>query len=580
MSFRLPALALLVLSLSLSAGCSKKRPPAPPPPPPEQPKPKEEPKQEEPKPEPKSDGPVQLALPEKPLAEPWVVGGAAEPVESNAVHIPEVAPLSVTGLAVRPGLGRAVFTCRTVAKKGGPLTTRLVLCDSAAGRILSEWQIPGEYTVLDLSPDGRSILATAPGTGKGRETLRVWLVTSDGKIKRWSIEPHALPAAGPPVTDSGRQLTAAEAVAVRWAAFVGNDRVVSVSWAGQVRVWNPDGPKLLATIDSTPCRPAVTPDGTRVAFLAGESVALLDPAACRVTDVRRVGPPPAYPVLAFSPDGSRLAVGGNQEAAILDLATGAVRHAALPKLRVTDNGVYDRPFAWAGKDYLHADQQLHHPDFPLPVWEYRGAEMVQVRGWQAWVSVRGLGNSSVLRAVTLPHADLRARIDGAKASPGRFALKPGDRVRIDTTGVPADRQAAVRAALEGRLKELGYAPDEAGSATLLASVDGVGVKAEVTYVARTPVPYVRRPAKLQLVQNGKELWSDAWSVPPPLVPRPEGKETVEQCLTRCGAGDPNYDLFKDAAIPTHFPAPGLPAVALGTSEFTADGFRDSVARKE
>src|SRR5207244_8181618 len=65
-------------------------------------------------------------------------------------------------------------------------------------------------------------------------------------------------------------------IEVRWAAFVGNDRIASASRAGQLRVYEADGLKPLATIDASMGRPAISPDGTKVAFLAGNSVALLD----------------------------------------------------------------------------------------------------------------------------------------------------------------------------------------------------------------------------------------------------------------------------------------------------------------
>ena len=305
-------------------------------------------------------------------------------------------------------------------------------------------------------------------------------------------------------------------------------------------------------------------------------MALLDPTAGRITDVRRIGPPPPYPVLAFNPEGTKLAIGGNGEVLILELSGGSVQHAPLPKLRVTDNGIYDRSFAWAGKGYLYADQQLYDPSFPLPVWEYRGAEQMQVRGWQMWMSISTPKlNTSTIRAFTLPHIDPRSQISSARSNAGQFALKPGDHIRIDVSGVPADRQAEVKAALEKRLKEIGYVPDGNGSATLLATVDIVGIKSSITYVAREPVPFVRHPAKLQLVLNGKELWSEGWSTPPPLFPQPLPNEPMQVCLERCGAGSPNYDLFKIAAIPAYFPIPTAPAVALGSSRLAAEGGLDN-----
>ena len=134
----------------------------------------------------------------------------------------------------------------------------------------------------------------------------------------------------------------------------------------------------------------------------------------------------------------------------------------LPKLRVTDNGIYDRSFEWAGNDYLRADQQLYDPNFPLALWEYRGAEQSQTRDRQTWVSINTPTKYTFDHPPRSAHG-LQPIVASAKANTERFALKPGDRVRIDVNGVPAERQAAAKAALETRLKEVGYVPDDSGT---------------------------------------------------------------------------------------------------------------------
>ncbi|MBA4066853.1 MAG: hypothetical protein C0501_24730 [Isosphaera sp.] len=562
---------LLVLCLA-AAGCSSAKPtqplvpmktddPPPTPPPPPQPPP------------PRPDDPVKLAVPQPPKADappdPWVVGRAPEPGSFAPVPFPDLGPYAVTGLAARPEVDRAVVTIR-VEKKGAAVGTRVALCDTTGGKVLSTWELAGEFAALDLSPDGRTILASAPQAGKGRNTLRLWAVGSDGQLKRWSWAPHTVPAAHLPGKDG---LKDAEAVDVRWAAFVGNDRVVSISRAGQLRVFDPDGTRLLATLDATPCRPAVTPDGTRVAFLAGEEVALLDPAGGRVGQPRRVGPPPPHPALAFSPDGTRLAVGGNGKAILLETATGAARHVVLPKLRVNEGGAFDKSFGWAGDRYLYSDQQVHDPSFPLPVWDYLGAVQGQFRGYQLWACVR-TGGAAAVRPYTLPHVDARPLVTAAKARPGLFVLKPGGGVRIDLAGVPGERREAVKAALEARLRELGYVPDPAAPATLFASVDPVGTPAGAHYPPHGTIPFARRPARLRLVLNDRELWSEAWAINPPFtISLPPGAKPADAAAAH-QFGEPDYDLFARAPVPAYVLGPGAPQGSLGASEFTAGGLRD------
>jgi hypothetical protein len=574
----LAGLVILVLSLSAVVGCSRGKGGPPQPQPtaptaqPAETKPAKTDTEPEPEPEPAPGEVVRLAPPKDGGAWPWAVGKTELPGESRPVTFNNIAPHAITGLAVRPDVNRAVVSIRvdpTATKKGpSPLSTRVALIDTAAGTTLPAWVLPGAYAVLDLSPDGRGILATYPQPGRDRGVLRLWVAGTDGQLKRWNCTAHAPPREGLRL-DSANQATESLAHEIRWAAFVG-DRVVSASRGGQVRVFDTEGLKPLAGIDATPCRPAVTPDGAKVAFLIGSHVALLDPAARKIVGMRWVGTPPPHPVLAFSPDGAKLAIGGNGRLVLLDLTSGHFQSVTIPRLDVNDNGVYDKPFGWAGPDHILADRLLFDPQLPQPVWSYSGAEILQGRGWRTWASVRASDRpATTVRAFTLPAPETLGAVAAAKAKPGAAGLRPGGGVRIDVTGVPEDRREETQAALAKRLREVGFVPDEKAEVTLFASVDSPGTKPTVVYTAIGSYSYTRKPTRLRLVLNGKELWNDAWAVEPPFAfDYPKGTVLVDQ-LAKLGIGQPDYKAFTLAPFPSHLPGPNAPATAIGTTDLAA-----------
>jgi hypothetical protein len=443
--------------------------------------------------------------------------------------------------------------------------TRVTLYDLALGTAATEWVVPGNHTVLDLSSDGRSILATHATTGRERGVLRLWVIGADGQLKRWASTAHKL-------TRDGVRADASATASndIRWAGFVG-ERVVSIARSGQIRVFDTEGLKPLATIEATPCRPAVTPDGTKVAFLLGPLVALLDPATRKVVGTHWVGTPPPHPALRFSPDGSKLAIGGNGRAVILSLATGHFQHLTLPKLDVNDNGLFDKPFGWAGNSYLLADSLLFDPQLPQPVWEYSPAELVQFRGGRVWACVRPSGSPNVtLRAHALPGPEVEAAVAAAKKKTDAFALHPGSGVKIDVTGVPEDRREETRKALEERLRETGYVPDPKAAATLFASIDHPGTKPTVIYSALGSYTYTKTPARLRLVLKDKELWNEAWAVEAPFTLDVAKGTVLTEYLGKLAIGQPDYKAFALAPLPSHFPGPNAPTTPLGKTDLAKD----------
>jgi hypothetical protein len=580
-SVRTPGLALLILTLIGLPGCSSGRgdpapsqptnaaptetKPAPPPPVNEQPEP-------EPEPEPGPGELVNLRIPKDGGAWPWTVGVAPPVVESRPMTYRGTGPYAANGFAVRPEVSRAVISRRVDPSIGGKKgavdprkladLTRVAMYDTSTGQALPEWIVPGSFAVLDLSPDGRSILATHPQYGRERSMLRLWVIGADGQLKRWQTTAHTAPR------DGLRAEVPVISTDIRWAAFVG-ERVVSMSRAGQLRVFDTEGLKPLATIDATPCRPAITPDGTKLALLVGPSIALVDPQTRKVVGTRWIGQAPPHPVLRFSPDGTKLAIGGNGRVVILSLITGQFQNVILPRLDVNDNGVFDKPFGWAGDHHLLADSLLFDPHLSHPVWEYSPTELLQFRGREVWAITRVPGSPvATLRSLELPAPGVLRAVNAIKAQSGVFALHPGSAVKIDVGGVPEDRRADARQALEQRAREVGFTVDEKAAVTLVASVDSPGTKPTVVYSGLGSYSYTKKPARLRIVYKDKELWNDAWAVEPPFAVDVKVRDLADQ-LGRLAIGQPDYRAFSLAPLPTHLPGPNAPSGPLGATDLAA-----------
>lgn len=566
---RLAGLVVAVIGPVL-AGCSAGKPapepdpsapaaPAPPADTPPDPTPAPAPRVEPPAPR-----PGEIALPAGGGTWPWVLAPAPASRPFRPVAVPNVTDV-VTGLAVRPAADRAAVTVRVARKPAGAGDdTRVVWCDTAAGKVLAEWEEKGRWVPCDVSPDGRRALV------RSGPTLAVWTVAEGGAVERAAWEPHGVPGVG---VDGAIVATTADGPRhVAWAAFVGG-RVVSSSAAGQLRVFDAETRVQVGTIDAAPGRPTLTPDGSKVLFLTTAGVALLDPAAGTVVGVRPVGPAPQPAALAVSPGAATLAVGGHDRVALLDLATGTTREGVFPKDR-TDRPRVPEAFGWAGEKFLLADTFLYRPDVPVPVWDYGGVAAARCLGRQTWVVVKWFDKVATVRPFELPETGVEARVAAAVARPGVFVLRPGDGVRVDVSGLPEGRQEQVRADLERRLREVGYRPDpdpDAGAA-VYATLDPAA-EAVKTYDGYDPVGYTRQPARVKLVKGALTLWEQAAAVdPPPRYSVLAAKKSVEEFVR--GHGGPDWGLFARAAIPPVVYGRGKPLFAFGSSELHPTGIVD------
>ena len=182
----------------------------------------------------------------------------------------------------------------------------------------------------------------------------------------------------------------------------------------------------------------------------------------------------------------------------------------------------------------------------------------------------------MLRSFRVPHEQIAKDIRAANQSHDAVALKPGDPVAIDVSGLPRDRQDEIADVLTDRLREMGFRPAPRADVTLKARVDKKSKSITQTYYkVKTAIPlpskesieltYLRRRAWLEFEKQGKVLWSAYGSHDPPSYVRltSDWKFTKEY-------GTPKYSIYSEHRLPEYLRGR---KVRTGSTSLYADGIR-------
>lgn len=507
--------------------------------------------------------PGELVLPADGGVWPWPLGQWPE-VQARPVLLTKALverEYTVRSAAVNPRAGKAVVLLWENDFKKKTHGTHVLWCDLPSGQMTHRWKISDKYyAAFDLHRDGQRFLLRDSHTEK--HILEMWTIAAGDKLPQYTWKPCAASNRG----ENG----------VRWAGFVGANHVVTVCDDGILAVWRLDTMQRVGVFANVSGFPTVTPDGERLAFATGENVAVLDPAAAKVIGVRYVGALAKDPVLAFDPRGKTLACAGNGQVTLLDLGGGQVWNAMIAELKL-DSDHFLSDFGWAGDQHFYHNGHLFDLHTPIPVWRYLHPKWIAPRGPHVWAVAHGLGDKeTALRTFTLPHPTVATKVAEALRQPGLFALRPGDPVAIDVSGLPADRQAEIKATLERRAAKLGYVSAPSSAVVFQASVDKTGTESSITYQfggSSVKCPYMQYHARLKILKNGKLLWHQSSCHTPPFLITVMGKNDIQQ-MVKDQYGGPDYKVFTDPPLPGVIRGEGSKNV-LGSSELTASGVRDS-----
>lgn len=316
--------------------------------------------------------------------------------------------------------------------------------DLKTGKSLNVSTLPLELELLDLSSDGRLLLARTGAFGPGHGArLDVWQIDGEKAIHVITFLPF-------PARTGGEKVV--------WAKFVGPDHILARSFDGELSCYAfKTATQLWSAKPGLTNHNALSATGKYVAASTGKSIAILEPISGKVLGGIDLEGRPAQS-LAFKPDGKAIAAAGQDEVSAWDLSkSGAL---------ISDSWAVGAPgqhVEWGQGNYVLLDHaHLVSLDKHLAVWTYEGVapamhgQLAQVRNGRMYYTADAASPGSphrpVVASVALPDEHVAAKIV-ASGEP-KLALKPGSSASLDVQ-VPASIRQDVIDSLTSKLKDNG-----------------------------------------------------------------------------------------------------------------------------
>lgn len=461
-------------------------------------------------------------------------------------------------IAVNPIAKKAVvgYVMGGPSRDGG---VRLVMCDLATGKTIGTATAPGKFAPIALHDDGQRVLMRRDEFGFGNlDRLEVW--TMQGKTVRKSLTWTPYDNA----KNGDRDVT--------WAEFLDADHLATASRGGRVAIWEFATGKPICTFLTTGgAGPSLSGDRKWIAFCNGERFGLFSVAEKKVVALEATPSKLTWPNMAFSPSGARLACIAQDRILVWETATGKlIQDFQTPGLHIHGTIAYPEDnFLLANNKYL-IDLENR-----IKLWEYSGAEQLNMIGNQAIVGLSAHNAPGALVSFTLPHSQAKEMLQKALTDPDLFIFKTGTKVKLDVAGVPAADQEHVREALTKKLTEMDCLITPDAAVTVLAKVDGPKER-EISYHGSGDYKVQEYMTTLSFVYQGQSAWQTSSSNVPGMIWLKRG-ENIEGVL-RKASEKPNISFYDGVILPKFLQKPTAGQgptgrQTLGASTITASGLR-------
>jgi hypothetical protein len=445
---------------------------------------------------------------------------------------------------------RAIFIARqaprafvTYIKGGNPPTLRIEIIDLAAGASTGFFDVKSASTMMDVSPDGKSVLLH--GDDK-HSRLEIWTLDAKGTTASRSLLffPFTTDERGP---DTNRAMFTDS---THIAAVSGSEKLtlfdlptVSAIWsakteAGYPAMLSPGGKYFLVRTRDAAYKYR---EPTVISAETGKPIGMLDPGP--VAD----DPPLSFhSVAAFTPSGKHIAMVDDHNVRVWDLSTGKPSDLfGIP----LGNKVWGRPnMAFTTEtNCLFAIDGLVLVDFDrrIPLWQYKllpGSITAVAADGRCWYTILDVSTKEFfLIGADLP--DAKAIATAKTLDPATLLLlHPGAKVslKIDVAG-PQEIQDKIKAEIAAKLKDL-----------KIEVADGQPQEAVYVQQGRPAtqgrrVRYTVKQSKILLMRDADILWQTfRWDQPGNKVQLHAG-ESIDAAIRRVSS--PDYDFFARAEIP-------------------------------
>lgn len=431
---------------------------------------------------------------------------------------------------------RAVIT-HHFGRPGQPATTRMELVDLESGRSLANASGEGKWDALAIDDNGQDIVVQNVSDEKESQG-QLGTVRLQGK----KIVPIDLWKPYEQMTEDPKEKI------VRFARFINNDRLLTLSQNGQVVIWEFASRKPVRRFQyHGACQPSLSNDRKFLAICGGDVFGIVNLEDENQTPSVKKAPGMNYWLnSSFSPSCKRFAAATMQKLMVWDVATGNVLFEGnIPGLQTAGKLLFpDEDFVIVNND------KLIEFSSGIKLWRYHGAAANMVHGETVFVHVGKDGGKII--PTKIPHEAARRMLAEAKAQSDLFILKKGAPVSLDLRGVPRQFETEIRKALTANVEKMGFKMSESAPVVLKATIEGPTQEAISYHFAGNFVVNQYNSA-VSIEYDGKSIWSQrATNIPGAVSGRDQAD--IKRQLDEAGR-KPNLGFFGAVRLPDFLQKP-------------------------
>ena len=415
----------------------------------------------------------------------------------------------------------------TFSTKNNLPRTRVVLCDLEAGRVSGEVMENVEALPVTVHPDGRQVLMRS--AKRNEIGLEIWTIQGKRATRDSSWHPFK--------EEWSRDKE------LQWARFADEKTLILKHKNGWVTIWDFETrqPVCEFQIDGG-CLPALSADGTTLAFYKGQRIGLFDVHTHEVIAMQKAPRKLNWPNLAFSPSQKRLACVAFQDILIWEIETGELYLDFKPAGLVINTAprFADDDFLLVGNRYLIELENM------IKLWDYEGGEQVRAVGGTTFFAVSPQNRPGALMPTLIPHEGAMNALNSALNEPDLFVFRSGSKVKLDVAGINGSHRAEVEASIRAKLAEMDIEIDNNAAVTVKASVSGPKSE-EMNYISSGTYTVQIYRTNLELISEGAAIWQSSGTNIPHFVSLNRGENLGD--VLREKSKQPAYGFYKKVVLP-------------------------------